>query len=57
MITEIYLGKAEILGIFDKTLEEIPFNTSVKLYPKKHELEFLCKEASHFVFCIAGENG
>ena len=56
MIAEIYRGGAGIVGIFDITLEEIPFNTSAKLYSKKHELEFLCKEVSHFVVCIRGEN-
>lgn len=57
MISEIYQDKAEIVGVFDKALKEIPFNTSVKLYSKKHDLEFLCKEVSHFVVCIGGEHG
>lgn len=56
MVSEIY-ADASIIGIFDKTLKELPFNTNVKLYSDKSDLDFLCKEATHFVVCIGGEHG
>lgn len=56
MVSEIY-PDANIIGIFDKTLKEIPFNTNAKLYSDKSDLNFLCKEATHFVVCIGGEHG
>ena len=31
MINEIYQDKAEVVGVFDKTLEEIPFSNSTIL--------------------------
>ena len=56
MIYEIYTG-ASIIGIFDKTLKRLPFNTNVKLYSEKADLNDLCNEATHFVVCIGGEHG
>lgn len=56
MISDLYVDSS-IIGIFDKTLKELPFNSSVKLYSDKSDLEFLCKEATHFVVCIGGEHG
>ena len=56
MIYEIYTG-ASIIGIFDKTLKRLPFNTNVKLYSEKAGLNDLCNEATHFVVCIGGEHG
>ena len=32
MISEIYPAKAEIIGIFDETLDELSFDTKIKLY-------------------------
>ena len=57
MIAEIYSHKAEVIGIFDTTLNEISFETDIKLYSKHTELEYLSREASHFVVCIGGEHG
>jgi acetyltransferase EpsM len=57
MITEIYKDKAHVVGIFDKSLSEIPFETSIPLYSEKSELEYLCRNATHFVICIGGEHG
>jgi sugar O-acyltransferase (sialic acid O-acetyltransferase NeuD family) len=57
MIFEIYPDEADIIGIFDKTLEKIPFKTNIKLFSKKTELDLLCSQATHFVLCIGGENG
>ena len=56
MVSELYVDSS-IIGIFDKTLKELPFNTNVKLYTDKSDLEFLCQEATHFVVCIGGEHG
>lgn len=56
MISELY-ADASVIGIFDKTLQEIPFNTNVKLFSKKTDLDILCGEATHFVVCIGGEHG
>ena len=56
MINELY-GEARIVGIFDKTLKELPFHSPVKLYSNKTDLEFLCQEATHFVVCIGGDHG
>lgn len=56
MISEIY-PDANVIGIFDKTLKEIPFDTNVKLYSEKADLDVLFKEATHFVVCIGGEHG
>ena len=43
MIAEIYRGGAGIIGIFDITLEEIPFNTSAKLYSKSMSWNFFAR--------------
>ena len=56
MISELYVDSS-IIGIFDKTLKELPFHSHVKLYSNKSDLEFLCQEATHFVVCIGGEHG
>jgi acetyltransferase EpsM len=57
MIGEIYKEKAELVGIFDKSLSALPFETSIPLCSEKSELEYLCKSATHFVICIGGEHG
>ena len=56
MIHELY-ADASIIGIFDKTLKELSFQSHVKLYSDKSGLDFLCQEATHFVVCIGGEHG
>ena len=56
MISELYSG-ATIIGIFDETLTEPAFNTNIKLYAEKSDVDFLCNEATHFVVCIGGEHG
>jgi sugar O-acyltransferase (sialic acid O-acetyltransferase NeuD family) len=56
MIHELY-ADASIIGIFDKTLKELSFQSQVKLYSDKSGLDFLCQEATHFVVCIGGEHG
>jgi len=56
MISDLY-ADTNIIGIFDKTLEKLPFNTKVKLYSEKPDLDLLCQEATHFVVCIGGEHG
>lgn len=57
MIAEIYRDKAEIIGIFDKTLSKISFKTKINLYSDKLGLMYLCNNATHFVVCIGGEHG
>jgi acetyltransferase EpsM len=57
MIAEIYKDKADFVGIFDSSLCEIPFSTSLPLFSKKSDLDYLCNNATHFVICIGGENG
>ncbi len=57
MIEEIYKDKAEVVGIFDEFLLELPFEASVALYSDRSALENLCKQATHFVVCIGGEHG
>ena len=57
MISEIYNGKAEIVGIFDKLLDETPFHTNIKLYSDKIGLDYLTEIADHFVVCAGGEHG
>ena len=57
MILEIYSGKAEIEGIFDKTINQVPFLTRIHLYSDKSGLDYLCAKATHFVMCIGGEHG
>ena len=57
MISEIYSTKAEIIGVFDKTLDELPFDTNIKHYSEKYELELLCKASTHFIVCIGAEHG
>lgn len=57
MILEIYSGKAEIEGIFDKTINQVPFLTRIQLYSDKSGLDYLCAKATHFVMCIGGEHG
>jgi sugar O-acyltransferase (sialic acid O-acetyltransferase NeuD family) len=57
MIMEIYSDQIEIIGIFDNTLNELSFNSKIKLYNKKSDLNTLCERATHFVVCIGGENG
>lgn len=57
MINEIYQDKAEVVGVFDKTLKEIPFNSSISLYSDKFGLKSLCEKSTHFVVCIGGEHG
>jgi sugar O-acyltransferase (sialic acid O-acetyltransferase NeuD family) len=57
MINEIYQDKAEVVGVFDKTLEEIPFDSSISLYSDKFGLKSLCENSTHFVVCIGGEHG
>ncbi len=56
MISEIY-PDARIIGIFDQTLKETPYDTTVRLYSEKAHLYVLYKEATHFVLCIGGEHG
>ena len=57
MISEIYKGKAEIVGMFDKSLNKAPFHTTINVYSDRIGLEYLCKNATHFVVCIGGEHG
>ena len=57
MISKIYSNKAQIIGIFDNTLDKIYFETKIPLYSDKSELEFLYSNATHFVVCIGGEHG
>ena len=57
MISEIYPTKAEIIGIFDETLDELSFDTEIKLYSGETGLSSLYATATHFVVCIGGEHG
>ena len=57
MISEIYPTKAEIIGIFDETLDELSFDTKIKLYSDETGLSSLYATATHFVVCIGGEHG
>lgn len=57
MISETYSTKAKIIGVYDETLDKLPFNANVKLYSSKSELKFLYANATHFVVCIGGEHG
>ena len=57
MISEIYAEEAEIVGIFDNTLTQLPFDAKTKLYSEKTDIEMLCNQASHFIVCIGGEYG
>lgn len=57
MINEIYEDNAEVIGIFDRTIDKLPFKTNISLYTKKTDIEILCKMSSHFVVCIGGEHG
>ena len=38
MISEIYSTKAEIIGVFDKTLDELPFDTNINIILKNMNL-------------------
>ena len=57
MISEIYAEETEIIGVFDRALTKLPFDTKTKLYSEKTDLEMLCNQASHFIVCIGGEYG
>jgi sugar O-acyltransferase (sialic acid O-acetyltransferase NeuD family) len=57
MISEIYAEETEIIGVFDRTLKQMPFDTKIKLYSEKTDIEMLCNQATHFIVCIGGEYG
>jgi len=57
MIGEIYGDDAEIIGVFDKTLTQLSFDTNLTLYSENSDIDSLCKRSSHFVVCIGGEHG
>lgn len=56
MISELF-PFSSVVGIFDRTLDRIPFKTSIRLFSSDLDLDTLCNEASHFVVCIGGEHG
>lgn len=57
MINEIYGDEAEVVGVFDKTIEELAFSSNIPLFKDKSGLNELCRSASHFVVCIGAEHG
>ncbi len=57
MISEIYGTKAEIVGVFDNTLDKLSFDTNIKHYSNSSEFELLCENSTHFVVCIGAEHG
>ena len=57
MIKEIYQNKAEVVGVFDRTLKEVSFDSSIPLYSDKLGLKKLFEKSTHFVLCIGGEHG
>ena len=57
MISEIYQDRVEIVGVFDKNLQNLPFESNINLYTDKPGFEYLCENSTHFVVCIGGEHG
>jgi sugar O-acyltransferase (sialic acid O-acetyltransferase NeuD family) len=57
MIYEQFTGDCEITGIFDPTLEKLPFPSSTKLITSPDALRKILGDLTHFVTCIGGEHG
>lgn len=57
MINESIYSDSKIIGIFDKTIDKIPFKTKIQLYSDKSGFDFLCSNATHYIVCIGGEYG
>lgn len=57
MIEDIYSDDLAVSGVFDKTLEKLPFQSNLRLVSSKQALFAMIRESTHFVVCIGGENG
>lgn len=56
MIGDLY-PEANIIGIYDNTIKNLPFNSTVKHFSEAADLQMLLGRSSHFSVCIGAENG
>ena len=54
MLEENFCGNFEVTGIFENSLDSIPFKTKLPIFKTQKELYNLIKVSTHFIISIGG---
>lgn len=57
MIEDACPDEIKVMGVFDRTLEILPFQSNLRLFSSKKGLFSIICKSTHFVCCIGGEFG